>query len=332
MKELTSQNLGGYVLEEELGRGSMGSVYRGTQRALGRDVAVKIFSPHLAHDPSFPTRFLREAQIIARLNHPHIVHIYDAGQQGEVLYFVMEWVQGPTMGSLLRLDGSLPPHLAVEYVAQVADALDAAYQACGVIHRDIKPENLMLDRWGKMKVLDFGLARVPGLPPITTWNTLIGSLAYTAPEQIRGQHLDNRSDIYALGVVLYEMVTGSLPFAGRTLQELAQAITSGQLLPPTELMPDMSPELEQILLTALATNRDERFAQAALMADALRALHLRAPGSPPATRPFAERAQSLLPHSLQTLRPSTPVIVGRLTLPMREPQTVTPRVAAPNEA
>jgi serine/threonine protein kinase len=115
MTELAGQSLGGYVLEEELGRGSMGMVYRGTQVALGREVAVKIFSHHLAHDPSFPARFLREAQIMARLNHPNIVQIYDAGKLGEVLYFVMEWIQGPTIGSFLRLDGTLPQHLAIAY-------------------------------------------------------------------------------------------------------------------------------------------------------------------------------------------------------------------------
>src|SRR5258708_4853934 len=207
--ELLGQNLGGYLLEEELARGSMGIVYRGKQVALGREVAVKIFSPSLAHDPSFAARFVREAQIIAQLNHPQIVHIYDAGQHHDVLYFVMEYVQGPTLRLLLQLDGRIPQHLAAEYVAQAADALDAAYPASHALHRDLKPEHLILDRRGRIKVMDFGLARALGLPQITTAKTLVGSLSYASPEQIRGKPLDQGSDMYALGILLYKLVPGS---------------------------------------------------------------------------------------------------------------------------
>lgn len=275
MNELAGQSLGGYLLEEELGRGSMGMVYRGKQVALGREVAVKLLPHSLAQDPSYIARFIREAQIIAGLNHPNIVQIYDAGQQHGVLYFVMEYVQGPTIGSLLHLDGSMPQHLAATYIAQVADALDVAYKERNVIHRDIKPENLMLDRWGRIKVMDFGLARAPGLQQITVAKTLVGSIYYASPEQIWGKPLDNRSDIYALGVVLYEMVAGQRPFAGRTLQDLTQTISAGRFLPPTALNPEIDPQLESIILTAMATSRDERFSQASLMAEELRALQLR---------------------------------------------------------
>jgi serine/threonine-protein kinase len=334
MTELIGQNLGGYLLEEELARGSMGIVYRGKQVALGREVAVKIVSPSLAHDPTFVARFVREAQIIARLNHPQIVHIYDAGQHQDVLYFVMEYVQGPTLSLLLQLDGRIPQHLAAEYIAQAADALDAAYQACQVIHRDLKPENLILDRRGRIKVMDFGLARALGLPQITTAKTLVGSLLYASPEQIRGNPLDNRSDIYALGIVLYELVTGSLPFVGRTLQELGQAMIAGQFPPPTALLPDLSPELEQIILTALAPNRDERFAQAGLLAKALRALHLRAL-SGENTDPLQKQdppTSNVLPIRPHMQRLSSPIVVGLLTLPMRQPHAVTSDVPAQNEA
>lgn len=277
MNELAGQSLGGYLLEEELGRGSMGMVYRGKQVALSREVAIKILPQSLTQDPSYVARFIREAQIMAGLNHPNIVQIYDAGQQNGVLYFVMEFVQGPTIGSLLHLDGSMPQHLAAEYVAQIADALDAAYKERNVIHRDLKPENLMLDRWGRVKVMDFGLARAPGLQQITVAKTLVGSIYYASPEQIWGKPLDNRSDIYALGVVLYEMVTGQRPFSGRSLQELTQKITAGQVLPPTALASDLSPDLERIILTAMSANRDERFSQASELALELRALQLRAP-------------------------------------------------------
>ena len=277
MNELAGQCLGGYELEEEIGRGSMGMVYRGRQIALGREVAIKVLSRALARDASYVARFIREAQIIAGLNHPHIVQIFDAGQQNGLLYFVMEYIQGPTIASLLHLDGAIPQHLAAEYAAQIAEALDSAYRERNVIHRDIKPENLMLDRWGKIKVMDFGLARATGLQKITIAKTLVGSIYYASPEQVWGHTLDNRSDIYALGVVLYEMVSGQRPFVGRSLPELTQAITGGPVQPPRIFTPELSAELEQIILVAMARNRNERYEQAMLMAQALRALNVQAP-------------------------------------------------------
>ncbi len=279
MNELAGQCLGGYELEEEIGRGSMGMVYRGKQIALGREVAVKVLPQSLAKDASYVARFIREAQIIAGLNHPNIVQIYDAGQQNRLLYFVMEYVQGPTLANLLQLDTTIPQYLATEYAAQIADALDVAYRERHVIHRDIKPENLMLDRWGRIKVMDFGLARAVGLQKITVARTLVGSLYYSSPEQVWGQELDNRSDIYALGVVLYEMVTGQRPFTGRSLPELTHTITNGELRPPSKLNPEIVPGLETIILRAMARDRNHRYAEARLMAQELRALHLQ----PPAT-------------------------------------------------
>ncbi len=288
MNELAGQSLGGYVLEEEIGRGSMGMVYRGKQIALGREVAIKVLPRALAKDASYVARFIREAQIIAVLNHPNIVHIYDAGQQGGVLYFVMEYVQGPTIGSLLQIDGIMPPYLAVEYAAEVADALDSAYKERNVIHRDIKPENLMLDRWGRIKIMDFGLARASGHQQITIAKTLVGSIYYASPEQVLGHPLDNRSDIYALGVVLYEMVAGHRPFNGRNLPELTQAIVGGSPRPPTEYNPEIVPDLEHIILTAIARDRDDRYENASLMAQDLRGLSLQPPpgSSSQATRVY----------------------------------------------
>src|SRR5581483_9034406 len=280
MNELAGQSLGGYTLEEEVGRGSMGVVYRGKQIALGREVAIKVLPQTLARDASYVARFIREALIIAGLNHPNIVHIYDAGQQNKLLYFVMEFVQGPTLASLLHMDGMIPQHLAAEYAAQIADGLDAAYKERNVIHRDIKPENLMLNRWGKIKIMDFGLARATGHQAITVAKTLVGSIYYASPEQIWGQTLDNRSDVYALGVVLYEMVTGHRPFTGRSMPELTQAIVGGPLQPPGAHNPELSPQLEQIILTALSRDRTLRYADAALLAQELRALNLQPPSVP----------------------------------------------------
>jgi len=303
MNELAGQTLGGYQLEVEIGRGSMGVVYRSRQIALSREVALKVLPQALARDASYVARFIREAQIIAGLNHPNIVQIYDAGQQNKLLYFVMEFVQGPTLASLLNLDGTIPPYLAVAYAAQIADALDAAYKERHVIHRDIKPENLMLDRWGKVKVMDFGLARANGHQRITVAKTLVGSIYYASPEQIWGQTLDNRSDIYALGVVLYEMVCGHRPFTGRSMPELTTAITQGILKPPSTHNPALSPELERIILTALEMDRDLRYSDASLMAQDLRALHLQSetPVLPPSSGTTSRHAP--FPHDRIVVHP-----------------------------
>lgn len=320
MNELAGQSLGGYTLEEEVGRGSMGVVYRGTQIALGREVAIKVLPQTLARDASYVARFIREAQIIAGLNHPNIVQIYDAGEQNKLLYFVMEYVQGPTLASLLHLDGIIPQHLAAEYAAQIAEALDVAYRECHVIHRDIKPENLMLNRWGKIKVMDFGLARAHGHQAITMAKTLVGSIYYASPEQIWGQVLDNRSDIYALGVVLYEMVTGHLPFSGRSMPELTQAIIGGPLTSPGVHNAELSPQLEQIILLALARDRTRRYADAAVLARELRALQLQPP-APPSLSTFSgmEHGPAGIqpPYTLQNTR-------RHVMRPPRRPQAQRP--------
>ena len=304
MNELAGQRLGGYYLEEEIGRGSMGVVYRGKQVALNREVAVKVLPRSLARDASYVARFIREAQIIARLNHPNIVQIYDAGQHQKLLYFVMEYVQGPTLANLLHMDGTITQHLAIEYAAQIADALHAAYSERKVIHRDIKPENLMLNRWGKMKVMDFGLARATGLQRITAAKTLVGSIYYASPEQIWGEVLDNRSDIYALGVVLYEMVTGQRPFTGRTMTELTHAIIAGTPTPPRMLNAAISPELEQIILKALARDRSQRYSDADMMAQSLHILRFHSPSSPNLeTSESFQPSQPPFPPGIPQVRP-----------------------------
>lgn len=303
MNELAGQSLGGYLLEEEIGHGSMGVVYRGKQIALGREVAIKVLPKTLARDTSYVARFIREAQIIAGLNHPNIVHIYDAGQHNKLLYFAMEHVQGPTLASLLYLDGTIPPRLIIEYGAQIADALDVAYKERNVIHRDVKPENLMLDRWGKVKVMDFGLARATGYQPITVARTLVGSLYYASPEQVQGYALDNRSDVYALGVVLYEMATGQRPFNGRTMPELTQAIIGGQLRAPTTFNNEVSSELERIILTAIARDREQRYKDAGVMARELRLSQEKLKSTTSSSQSTNELALRQVQRGRQTLQP-----------------------------
>lgn len=323
MTAFTRHTLGGYLLEEHIGEGSRGTVYRATQMNLGREVAIKVF-PWTA-DSAPAARFVREAQILARLNHPHLVQIYDAGQQNDLLYFVMEYVPGPTIRSLLTLDGRLPPHLAVEYIAQAAEAIDVAYQETHVLHRNLTANNLMLDWCGRLKVMDFSLASIPDLPPITAVSPLVGSLASASPERLQGHPLDHRSDIYALGVVLYEMLTGSCPFVGRTPQEVMQAILAGAPSSLRLLTSEISPELESILLNALARDRDARFARASMMARALRTLHL----SPPATIALGAFQELGTAPPSRSEEHTSRGIPKHLTLPMRDPQTPVPGILTP---
>lgn len=262
MASFLGKRLGVYELEEEIGRGAMGIVYRGRQVTLDRVVAVKVLLENLAGDESFVVRFIREARLVASLNHPNIVHVYDAGCAENLLYFAMEYISGPTVAQLLKQQGRLPVAQAVDIAMQVASALDYAHVEARLVHRDIKPENMMLDRWGKVKVVDFGLARVAGANAITRVGTVVGSLYYVPPEQLLGHKLDGRADVYALGVALYEMLTGQRPYRGRSLAEMSQAIIAGPLTPPSSLEPSVTPELEAILLKALERNREQRYSTA----------------------------------------------------------------------
>jgi serine/threonine-protein kinase len=216
----------------------------------------------LISDESFVARFIREARLVASLNHPHIVHVYDAGRSDDLLYFAMEYISGPTVTQLLKQKGKLPVTQVAEIGAQVAAALQYAHVEAHMVHRDIKPENMMLDRWGKVKVVDFGLARVAGTNTITRVGTVVGSLYYVSPEQLLGRQLDGRADVYALGVALYEMLTGKRPFLGKNLAELSRAILMGPLEPPSKLEPAIPTDFDAILLKALARDRDQRYSSA----------------------------------------------------------------------
>ncbi|HEV2457072.1 MAG TPA: serine/threonine-protein kinase, partial [Ktedonobacterales bacterium] len=262
--------LGDYVLEAELGRGSMGAVFRARHGTQGGQFAVKVLLDALASDMTFVTRFTREARIIAGLRHPNIIRVYEAGRQGQYLYFVMEYFPGVTVGSLLKERTRLPVAQVVEIAAQAADALDYAHAEGRVVHRDIKPENLLVDRWCRVKMLDFGLARVEGLHSITRAGTVVGSLYYVAPEQLLGQPVDGRADIYALGVSMYEMMTGQRPFRGQTLTDMSRAILAGTPTLPSALEPSVTPEVERIILRALARDPTRRYGRARELCDDLR--------------------------------------------------------------
>ncbi len=255
--------LGGrYRIERELGRGGMAKVFEGADTVLGRQVAVKILAPQFAEDEGFVQRFRREAQAAARLSNPNVVSVFDTGTDGGVHYIVMEYVEGRTLADYLSGGGRIMPERAVEIGESVCGALSAAH-AQGVIHRDIKPGNIMLTPSGQVKVADFGIARMTTTAEtIAQTAAVLGTASYLSPEQAQGQPVDGRSDIYSLGCVLYEMVTGRPPFVGDSPVAVASKQVLEQPVPPSKLNPDVTPELDAVILRALAKNPANRYQSA----------------------------------------------------------------------
>ncbi|GGM00143.1 Stk1 family PASTA domain-containing Ser/Thr kinase [Nakamurella endophytica] len=267
-----------YQVGDTLGFGGMSEVHRGRDLRLGRDVALKVLRADLARDPSFQARFRREAQNAASLNHPAIVAVYDTGEtQGEsgpVPYIVMEYVDGETLRDLLKREGPLPPRRAMEIIADVCAALDFSHRH-GIVHRDIKPANIMLTRAGAVKVMDFGIARAvaDGQSAMTATAAVIGTAQYLSPEQARGEAVDARSDVYATGCVLFELLTGAPPFTGDSPVAVAYQHVREDPKPPSEIRPGLPRDLDAIVLKALNKNPLNRYQTAAEMrSDLVRAL------------------------------------------------------------
>ena len=255
-----------YEVESTLGRGGMAQVYRATDRVLGRPVAVKVLSRKLSGDAKFLTRFRREAQASAGLNHPHVVSVYDTGAHDELHYIVMEYVEGETLGALMAREGPLPPERAVHIAADVAEALEAAHRK-GLVHRDVKPGNVMIDPEGRVKVMDFGIARAAADDTLTQTGLVLGTAAYLSPEQARGEAIDARSDIYSLGCVLYEMLTGRTPFEADSSVAMAYKHVNEEPDAPAGIPADIA----AVVMRSLEKDPDRRFQSAAQMQAALRA-------------------------------------------------------------
>ena len=242
--------LAGYRLEALLGRGGMGVVYRAHDLALDRNVALKILSPELAEDERFRERFLTESRLAASIDHPNIIPVYDAGEVAGELYIAMRYVDGSDLKRLLA-EGPLSKERAIAIVAQVAGALDAAHER-GLVHRDVKPSNVLLDERGHVYLADFGLSRRLGEPGAALGAAQsLGTIDYVAPEQIRGEQVDGRADLYSLGCLLHECLTGKPPFSRPT--------DSAVLYAHLEEEPPAAPGLEDVMRTALAKEPDERF-------------------------------------------------------------------------
>ncbi|MGH2527836.1 MAG: Stk1 family PASTA domain-containing Ser/Thr kinase [Actinomycetota bacterium] len=250
---------GRYRIEEELGRGGMAKVFKGMDTVLGRPVAIKVLAPQFAEDANFVTRFRREAQAAARLNHPNLVGVYDTGSDDGVYFIVMEYVEAKTLADYLVGGGRIMPDRAIEIAASVCDALSIAH-AHGIIHRDIKPANIMVTGRGEVKVTDFGIARMlSGSDTLAQTAAVLGTASYLSPEQAQGRPVDQRSDLYSLGCVMYEMVTGRPPFSGDSAVVVASKHVLEQPTPPSKLNRDVAPGLEAVIMKALAKNPDNRY-------------------------------------------------------------------------
>lgn len=249
-----------YRVTEKIGSGGMAEVYKAVDSVLGRTVAVKVLHAHYASDPDFVARFKQEAQAAANLSHPNIVNIYDWGSEGSTYYIVMEYVRGTDLKALVREKGPVPAAKAAEYAAQVAAALAVAH-GYGIIHRDIKPANIVLAPDGGVKVMDFGIARATD-STLTQTGSVLGTAHYVSPEQAQGRALTPASDLYSLGVVLYEITTGRLPFEGDTPVAVALKHVNDEPIPPRQINPGLSPALEAIILRAMSKNPQERFTSA----------------------------------------------------------------------
>jgi eukaryotic-like serine/threonine-protein kinase len=257
-----------YEIRSLLGTGGMASVYLGTDRVLDRPVAVKVLARQFAGDASFVERFRREAQAAAALNHPNVVSVYDTGDDGDVHYIVMEYVQGRTLADVIRDEGPLLPQRAAEIAEGVAAALAFAHRA-GLVHRDVKPANVMITPTGDVKVMDFGIARAQTGDSLTRTESVLGTATYFSPEQAKGEGVDARSDIYALGCVLWEMLAGRPPFTGDTAVTVAMKHVRDEPAPPSSVNPDVPPPLDAITLKALAKNPSNRYQTASELASDL---------------------------------------------------------------
>jgi len=268
-----ASRLGPYEIVALIGAGGMGEVYRARDTRLGRDVAIKVLSSRLSANPEVRARFEREARAISQLNHPHICTLYDIGEQEGVAYLVIEYLEGETLAARLA-KGPLPVAEVLRYGIEIANALGSAHRA-GIVHRDLKPGNIMLTKGGA-KLMDFGLARAPGLTPITgtltesptvsrpltAEGTIVGTFQYMAPEQLEGKDADARTDLWALGCVLYEMATQKRAFEGTSQASLIAAIMDHEPPAITVLQPMSPPPLERLVKRCLAKDPEERWQSA----------------------------------------------------------------------
>lgn len=332
-RSLIGKVLGNYTIDRELGRGGMGIVYLAREESLQRIVALKVLAPELAKDEAYVKRFLREARAGARLNHPNIVPIHAVGNVGGVYFIAMAYIQGERLSDRIARHGQLAVRDALNIARQVASALVEAYEN-GIVHRDIKPENIMIDKAGRVQVMDFGLAHVmSGQSRLTADNLKLGTPHYMAPEQCKGQPMDGRTDLFSLGIVLYEMLAGDVPFKADTPLAVMYQITN-EPLPPLNKQNAATPAPVVQLVTRLtAKEPSQRFDSAATLIQAIGQLGRPQSGhSVPSASPTTEQPHGFeispdelgrtIVGSTPTARPTATATPSRFTMPPRRAMIV----------
>ena len=306
MEDLTGKQLGHYQIVAPLGEGGMAAVYQAYHPAMDRYVALKILPRHFASDPLFVARFQQEAKVIAKLQHPHILPVHDFGEADGYTYLVMPFIQSGTLAGLI-IGEPLPWPRIQTVISQLGDALDYAH-AHGLVHRDVKPSNVLIDDSGHCQLTDFGLAKImEGSIHLTTSGAIMGTPAYMSPEQGMGQKLDGRTDVYSLGVILYEMATGHTPYTAETPMAVMIKHISDPLPLPSTVNPEIPEAVERVILKALTKDREDRFVTAGDMVLALQAALSGASDSEAETVPAARSfpASPIVPPSGVLLPPPT---------------------------
>jgi eukaryotic-like serine/threonine-protein kinase len=307
----TGDVIGGrYELGGQLGAGGMARVYLAHDRLLDREVAVKVLSEHYAADPQFVERFRREASAAAGLNHPNIVAVYDRGEANGSYYIVMEYLSGPDLKQVIRDRAPLPPIEAIDYALQFLAALGAAHKR-DVVHRDVKPQNAMVGSDGHLKVTDFGIARAGAQSGMTEAGSVIGTAQYLSPEQARGDEVTAASDCYAVGIVLYEMLTGRVPFDAERPVAVAMKQISDPPTPPTDIVPSIPHTLEGVVLHSLAKRPSERYRTAEEFRRALLDVRAELDGTTAATRVIPAAADAGATEVMPQATAATRVQPGR---------------------
>ncbi|MFY9553780.1 MAG: protein kinase [Blastocatellia bacterium] len=260
--------VGSYKITDKIGEGGMGAVFRGIDVMLEREVAVKMLRPELSRQPDIVERFRSEAVTLAKLNHPNIATLYSFLRQGEDFFMVMEFVRGETLDGLIRRSGAMRCERAIALFCQALEGIDHAHKM-GIIHRDIKPANIMMTESGTLKVMDFGIARVLGSARMTKQGNIVGTIEYMSPEQVRGLETDARSDLYSLGILLYEMLTGRVPFSSDSEYDLMKMQIEHAPEPPRVFSAHIPQAVEQAIMRSLAKRPEARFQTAAEFRSAL---------------------------------------------------------------
>ena len=254
---------GRYEIKRELGKGSMGVVYEAFDPAIGRNIALKVLKPELLENQAYVSRFLKESKAAGALSHSNIVTIFDQGQDRGTVYLVMEFATGVSLADQITSEQGFPVPKTLHLGIQLADALDYAHTK-GIVHRDIKPANIMVQEGDRIKITDFGIAHIedPSATLQTQHGEILGTPAYMSPEQVKGEPVDNRSDIFSLGIVLYELCTGHRPFTGKNMGEIFQAVGQKEPVQPSQINPDIPETLSKAIMTCLNKVPEKRYQRA----------------------------------------------------------------------